>query len=164
MLGYGAQCSMMSRYKPSGLKLSIPVRVEISGDTYMSGTEQSLVKESEGRSYVTRAVLLLVNAPAATAQLVQGASELVVPRLLPIYRTGTSTLIGYGHLENTVQSVLTVRLFLDYSTPERLELETGAQKYLELVLSGEAPNLRLTNQRPDDERVLPVGAPELALY
>lgn len=128
------------------------------------------VTETEGRSYVTRGILLLVNAESATAQAVQGQSELVIPGLLPIYRTGTNTIIGYG----AVKDDLTVRLFLDYSTPERLELETGAKKYLLLVkkykeswcleAAREAQHLELTDKTPDDERVLPVGAPELALY
>lgn len=127
------------------------------------------VTETEGRSYVTRGILLLVNAESATAQAVQGQSELVIPGLLPIYRTGTNTVIGYG----AVKEDLTVQLFLDYSTPERLELETGAKKYLELNwdpkmemmgLGRQWPFLSLTEEKPNDERVLPVGAPELALY
>ncbi len=116
-------------------------------------------------------VLLLVNAPTATAQPIE-RSELIIPGLLPIYRTGTDQLIGYGSVESVGEYGVTVKLFLDYSTPERLELETGVRKYLELRQERFAgwmgteveQYLTLTDKTPADERVLPVGAPELALY
>ncbi len=87
----------------------------------------------EARSYITDAILFDVNKDESTADAETPNSVLVVTGLVPIM-SGLTT-IGYALLDDTDDHGRThARLFLDYSTPERLELENGERRYLHAIV------------------------------
>lgn len=85
------------------------------------------------RSFSIDAVLFDVNKELSTADADTPNTVLVVNGLVPVMSGGS--LIGYALIDQTDADGRThARLFLDYSTPERLELENGERRYLHAIV------------------------------
>ncbi len=82
---------------------------------------------------MTEAILFDVNKSLGTAEANTPNVVLVVNGLVPVMSGGS--LIGYALIDETNGDGRTrARLFLDYSTPERLELENGERRYLHAIV------------------------------
>jgi hypothetical protein len=121
-----------------------------------------------GRSYHAKALLFQVDREKSRATN-QGDLVIVVPGLVRILRAGTDTVIGYASVVQEGQATV-ARLYLDYSTPERLELQNGEKRYLRAFRAPASvfpetfvlTHLSLSDQ-PSSTADVPVGSPETVL-